>query len=109
MVFPTLSANNTKMTKTIPNLYDKYFIDIQLNQNTLLVYSVRKYLQKALDDNIDKFKGVLVDLGCGEMPYRQYILDKNIKISKYIGVDVDFNKVHQSIKPDLVWNGKKIP
>jgi ubiquinone/menaquinone biosynthesis C-methylase UbiE len=89
--------------------YDKFFINIKLNKNTLLVYTVRKYLQKSLDKNINKFRGVLVDLGCGEQPYKQYILDNNPNVKKYICVDINFNTIHQSVKPDIYWDGKKIP
>jgi SAM-dependent methyltransferase len=88
--------------------YDENFINMKLSPDTIYVYTVRKLLQKAVDRNINKFKGILVDLGCGEMPYKQYILDKNKNITKYIGIDVDCNKYHQSIKPDLIWDGKKI-
>ena len=88
--------------------YNPSFINIQLNHHTLYVYSVRKLLHESLDKHLNKFKGTLLDLGCGEMPYRQYILDKNKKVTKYIGVDVNFNKVHQLIKPDLYWDGHKI-
>lgn len=88
--------------------YDQNFIDIRLSQSTAYVYSVRRLLQKAIDKKMDLFHGVLLDLGCGEMPYKQYLLDKNKKITKYMGIDVDNSKYHQSKKPDLVWDGKKI-
>lgn len=88
--------------------YNPNFINIKLSQDTVFVYSVRKALQKAIDKNIHLFRGTLLDLGCGEMPYRQYLLDKNKNITKYIGVDIDSNGYHQSVKPDLFWDGKKI-
>jgi SAM-dependent methyltransferase len=88
--------------------YNEDFINIKLSSETVYVYSVRKLLQKALDRNIDLFHGVLLDLGCGEMPYRQYLLDNNKKITKYIGMDIDYSQYHQSVKPDLFWDGKKI-
>ena len=88
--------------------YDDYFIDIQLSPRTVYLYSVRRFLQKAIDKNIDLFAGNLLDLGCGEMPYRQYLLDKNKKITRYIGVDIDNSRYHQSVRPDLYWDGRKI-
>lgn len=88
--------------------YNEYFIDIKLSSKTVYVYSVRKLLQKAIDKNLDKFGGVLLDLGCGEMPYKQYLLDRNQKIAKYIGMDIDYSEYHQSIKPDMYWDGKNI-
>lgn len=89
--------------------YDTNFINIELNEGTIYVYSVWKSLHKALDKNLAEFKGVLLDLGCGEMPYKEYILDNNKNITKYIGVDIDFSKDHQIVKPDLYWDGKVIP
>ncbi len=89
--------------------YNKYFIDVKLNLETVYVYTVRKIIQGLIDRHLDFFQGVLVDLGCGEMPYRQYLFDKCPKLKKYIGVDVKFNNYHQTLKPDIYWNGKKIP
>ena len=89
--------------------YDPNFINIELNNDNVFVYSVRKSLQKALDKSINEFSGTLLDLGCGEMPYKQYILDNNKAIKKYIGVDVSFVSYHRSVEPDLYWNGSTIP
>ncbi|MEI6462679.1 MAG: methyltransferase domain-containing protein [bacterium] len=89
--------------------YNRSFIDISLNRKTVYVYSVRKLLQKALDKNLPEFNGILLDLGCGEMPYREYILNNNKLITKYIGVDVNFNEDHKTVKPDIFWDGKVIP
>jgi SAM-dependent methyltransferase len=88
--------------------YNENYINIKLSQNTAYVYSVRKLLQKAIDKKICLFKGVLVDLGCGEMPYKEYILDRNKKITKYIGIDIDNNQYHKTVKPDMFWNGRSI-
>lgn len=88
--------------------YNKNFIEIKLSSDTVYVYSVRKLLQKAIDKNINLFFGTLLDVGCGEMPYREYILDKNINVKRYIGMDINNNKYHHTVKPDLFWDGKKI-
>lgn len=88
--------------------YNQNFIDIQLSRDTVYVYSVRRAIQKALDENLHLFRGQLIDLGCGEMPYRQYILDRNRNVIKYTGVDIDHSQYHQAVRPDLVWDGKTI-
>jgi SAM-dependent methyltransferase len=88
--------------------YNDNFINVKLTPKTLYIYSVRRALQKAIDMNIDLFWGILLDLGCGEMPYRQYLLDMNKNITKYIGVDVRYNQYHHSVKPDIIWNGETI-
>lgn len=88
--------------------YNENFIDIKLSSNTVFVYSVRRLLQKAVDKSLNLFSGTLLDLGCGEMPYKQYLLDKNKKITKYIGMDIDYNQHHQCVKPDIFWDGETI-
>jgi len=55
------------------------------------------------------FNGVLLDLGCGRMPYKKLIEEKS-GITQYIGMDIE-NPVYQqdAFKPDLFWDGKTIP
>lgn len=54
------------------------------------------------------FRGKLIDVGCGEMPYKNLIND-SCKIDEYIGVDIE-NPVYQNeVKPDVFWDGKTIP
>jgi ubiquinone/menaquinone biosynthesis C-methylase UbiE len=71
------------------------------------LYYVRSSIKKALDCNLHNFRGTLLDVGCGEMAYREYLLAHS-DISKYIGLDIE-NKNYQKKKlPDIIWNGKKI-
>lgn len=88
--------------------YNENFIDIKLTSETVFVYTVRKAIQKAIDTNIHLIRRVVLDLGCGEMPYKQYLLDRNTSITKYIGVDLAHSDYHKTVKPDLIWNGSKI-
>jgi predicted TPR repeat methyltransferase len=88
--------------------YNENFINIRLSEKTVYIYSVRKLLHSVIDKNLKLFYGTLLDLGCGEMPYRQYLLDKNKRIKKYIGMDIDYNQYHQCVNPDMYWDGKSI-
>lgn len=88
--------------------HDSNFIDIPLSNDTVFVYSVRRLLQKGLDKIIPSLNGIVLDLGCGEMPYKNYILSRNKKINKYIGVDIKKSKYHTKVKPDMYWNGRSI-
>lgn len=54
---------------------------------------------KWLDEFSKYYKGTLVDLGCGEMPYKQYFLQY---CDKYIGVDWS-NTLHE-LKADIISN-----
>lgn len=85
------------------------FINIKFNYNNLNIYFVRTSIFSAIRDNLDYFKGKLVDIGCGKMPYKKYILE-NSKVSAYIGVDIENAIIYdKDIKPDLVWNGINLP
>lgn len=90
-------------------MYDTNYINMPLNKDTLYYYSVRTLLERAIKDNTPIFKGVLLDLACGSMPYKQYILDNNQNIIKYIGMDVNYVPEYQQFKVDIEWNGTTIP
>ncbi|WP_197901560.1 class I SAM-dependent methyltransferase [Rhodocytophaga rosea] len=54
------------------------------------------------------FSGTLLDIGCGQMPYRSLIMDQG-KVTKYIGLDLEANNLYNSSVADLLWDGNKIP
>ncbi len=85
------------------------FIHINLNTHNIDRYYHRTSILRAIEKNLDCFKGKLLDTGCGKMPYRNYILE-NTKISEYVGLDIETAKTYDDyIKPDVTWNGKKMP
>jgi SAM-dependent methyltransferase len=52
------------------------------------------------------FKGVLLDIGCGRMPYKEFIL--SIKsVTHYIGLDLSSTSYKNT--PDMEWDGVSIP
>jgi SAM-dependent methyltransferase len=60
-------------------------------------------------DNLKIFKGDLLDIGCGKMPYKNYIL-QNSPVSKYVGLDIEGALEYDAfIKPDFTWDGIKMP
>lgn len=55
------------------------------------------------------FKGKLLDLGCGKMPYKNLIQECSF-IDCYLGVDIENDAYQNSgVKPDIIWDGKTIP
>ena len=84
------------------------FIEPELTQHNLDLYLIRKSIKDSIVRNLPKFKGILLDLGCGEMPYRHYIL-ANSSVTKYIGMDIENPIYQKDTKPNLFWDGKKIP
>lgn len=67
-----------------------------------LIYRI---LTGALLEHKDLFKGTVVDFGCGEAPYREYILET---AERYIGVD--WSESFHAIKADVVADlNKRLP
>jgi SAM-dependent methyltransferase len=63
----------------------------------------------AIKTEILEFNGQLLDIGCGKMPYKKYILD-NSRVTKYIGLDIETALVYESgVKPDFTWDGIRMP
>lgn len=93
------------------NILDKYFINISLNKDYPDVYYVRTSILHALKNNISKFNGKLLDVGCGIMPYRELILNNNKNVTSYIGLDFEnsLDPEYALGKPDLFWEGDVIP
>lgn len=90
-------------------LYIKdWFIDVDINKVPPSLYIIRKTLLKAVGQLKPKLKGRVLDVGCGIMPYRDYL--NTPEIDEYIGIDLQEPTAYQNfIKPDLYWDGKRIP
>jgi len=85
------------------------FVDIKLTNSNLDTYYIRTSILKYLTIHLSMFKGDLLDIGCGKMPYKGYILD-NSEVTKYVGLDIDTAIVYdQKIKPDFLWDGQVMP
>jgi len=55
------------------------------------------------------FSGVLLDLGCGRMPYKK-LIEENSSITQYIGMDIKNPYYEQdAFRPDFFWDGITIP
>jgi SAM-dependent methyltransferase len=88
---------------------NKNFLEIPLDKNTLQVYCVRKAIFESIKMAAPKFSGSVLDVGCGQMPYKDYLLKHNPNISKYIGLDIENSSIHDTSIADLTWDTKTIP
>jgi SAM-dependent methyltransferase len=90
---------------------DKYindwFLNLNIDKMPYSFYVIRTSLLKAVNDLKPKIHGTVVDLACGVMPYKNYLM--NPTIDQYIGVDLKPTEYHNTVKPDLYWDGNKIP
>ena len=84
------------------------FTQIQLTYENLDKYFIRSSIFAAINNNLTNFSGNLLDVGCGKMPYKKYILE-NSQITKYIGLDIEQAIDYKGEKPDFTWNGIKMP
>jgi len=85
------------------------FIEIPFERSNLDRWYIRSAILKSLHENLTNFEGDLLDIGCGKMPYKNYIL-QNSKVSNYVGLDIESALNYDSvIKPDFTWNGKVMP
>lgn len=63
-------------------------------------------LLKAVQSALSNFKGEVLDVGCGRMPYKSLILSAQSRATHYIGLDLPTDNYDP---PDLSWNGQTIP
>ena len=85
------------------------FINIPFTAENLDRYFVRTSIYKAIENSLSNFKGNLLDIGCGKMPYKNYIL-QNSTVTKYVGLDIEnAMKYDALVKPDFTWDGIKMP
>ena len=84
------------------------FIQVNINKVTPSIYVIRKTLFDAVGDLKPILHGKVLDIGCGVMPYKEYLL--NPQISDYIGIDIEEPTAYEGlIKPDQIWDGNRIP
>ncbi len=67
-------------------------------------YAIFSFLSK----NLSALKGEVLDIGCGNMRYKNLILS-NSKVSKYIGLDLEPGKFGYNSKADVYWDGVTMP
>ena len=85
------------------------FTNIPFTKENLDRYYIRTAIFDALKIALKEFKGNLLDIGCGKMPYKNYILE-NSTVENYVGLDLDNAlEYDKNIKPDYTWNGKVMP
>lgn len=73
--------------------------------STLDSYGNVRLLLSAVQRALCNFEGVILDVGCGYMPYKSIILSPPSRAVRYIGLDLCGN----TFVPDIVWDGRFIP
>lgn len=87
----------------------KNFTEILFTTENLDRYYIRNSILLALKNHLALFQGSLLDVGCGKMPYKDFIL-KNSEVANYTGLDIENAlKYDKTVQPDYFWDGKKMP
>ena len=85
------------------------FVNIQFTRNNVDIFVVRASIMKAIKWVTPLLHGDLIDIGCGKMPYKEYIKNKST-VKSYSGIDIESPLgYHNAIQPDYFWDGKKLP
>ncbi len=92
----------------IIHMNDK-FLDISFSADFCDLHVIRKAIKDNLNKSIPLFHGTLLDIGCGQMPYKNHILKASPNIKRYIGLDFAHGKYADIKLPDITWDGKTIP
>ena len=85
------------------------FIEISKGIENLDRVIVRTLIKSAIDSNLSIFQGKMIDIGCGKMPYKKYILE-NSQLKHYDGLDIASAIVYDiQVRPDYEWDGVTMP
>lgn len=84
----------------------KQYIDVACTPATLDCVYVRSSLQVAVEGVLLQLRGIVLDVGCGNMPYRDLILRSAPSVTRYVGVDLPQSGY---ASPEVVWDGRALP
>ena len=85
------------------------FINIKFNISNLDTFLIRKSIFEALKKCLPPLKGKLLDIGCGKMPYKEFVLE-NSNVNQYVGLDIESALSYdENIVADFTWDGIHMP
>lgn len=88
---------------------DPQFIHPTSSPDTLDTYFIRSKIFEFINASLPLLTENLLDVGCGKMPYRTYILN-HTRVTKYVGLDIETAIAYDTNVPaDLTWDGVKMP
>lgn len=83
------------------------FVNPKLSLHSMDTYIARSAIFAALQQAIPLLSGNMIDVGCGQMPYREAIISYG-QVKNYVGLDLEQNQNYKN-SPDLTWDGATIP
>jgi SAM-dependent methyltransferase len=70
------------------------------------IFPAQRMILDALMEQLHGFRGTVLDIGCGNKPYKRLLLSPPSRADNYIGLDLR-DKAYSV--PDLEWDGRRIP
>jgi SAM-dependent methyltransferase len=83
------------------------FLAPSCTPTNLAIFPVRSAILRALQETTRHFSGTLLDVGCGDMPYKSLVLAPPSRATRYLGLDLE--RSTSEAQPDLRWDGDRIP
>lgn len=81
---------------------DDAFLSPVLSRRSLDDFLVRSSILRALCSKMGEFRGILLDVGSGDQPYRPLMVAGDSEVKVYISLDIPGSRY---ASPDLYWDG----
>jgi len=94
------------------NVEHHEFLNPLCSTRTIGNFLPRRAILDALTSHLGEFRGTILDIGCGRMPYKPILLAPPSRATKYIGLDLRADvrfHTYNNVPPDLEWDGERIP
>jgi SAM-dependent methyltransferase len=82
------------------------FLDVPLTSTTLDRWQIRNAILDAVQTEAPRMRGVVIDVGCGQQPYRSLITAAPSQVTRYVGVDMPSERYAGH---DVAWDGVRLP
>lgn len=86
----------------------KYFFPQKLDKYNYNYFIPRTGIANFLQANQSEFNGVVLDLACGNRPYKKMIEDLG-SVTEYQGMDISSEEIYENKADIQTWDGKQIP
>ena len=107
MTRPAATVSRASPTGSLSPSESDEFLEPRCGPYTLDQYHSRVSILRALGAALPLFHGTVLDVGCGQMPYRSLLLSAPSRATRYIGLELAGG--YHARKPDLEWDGRRIP
>lgn len=72
------------------------------------IFIIKTSILNSLKVLLPSLSGTLLDVGCGQMPYKLLVTSHPSQVTHYIGLDFEVNPIHNN-NPDITWQNGRIP